>query len=61
MILALLLLALFYPGRFLVGPDSEFPKLTHAEKRMQRAWRKVEKMEMTPARAAGADAPPSYA
>jgi hypothetical protein len=46
MILALLALALFHPGRFLIGPDSEFKKISHAEKRAQDAWRKHETMEM---------------
>jgi hypothetical protein len=61
MMLAFLVLALFHPGRFLVGPDSEFPKLTRAEQRAQKAQRKAEKMEMKAARAARVDPVPSYA
>ena len=37
MLLCVLLLALFHPGRFLVGPDSEFSKL-RVEKGARRWW-----------------------
>jgi hypothetical protein len=46
MLLALLILALFHPGRFLVGPDSEFPKLTRADKRALKEQRKAEKVQL---------------
>lgn len=43
MMVALLLLVIFHPGRFLVGPDSEFPKLSRAEKKQLKAERKAAK------------------
>jgi hypothetical protein len=46
MMLALFVLAVFHPGRFLVGPDSEFPKLTRADKRALKEQQKAEKTEM---------------
>jgi hypothetical protein len=46
MMLALFVLAVFHPGRFLAGPDSEFPKLTRADKRALKEQQKAEKMEM---------------
>ena len=33
MLLALLLLCVFHPGRFLVGPESEFPHISRKEKK----------------------------
>jgi hypothetical protein len=34
---------IFHPGRILVGPESNFPKLTRAEKRELKRKKKVEK------------------
>ena len=33
MMVALLILAVFHPGRYLRGPDSEFPRLSRKEKK----------------------------
>ncbi len=33
MMLALLILAVWHPGRFLVGPESEFPRVSRREKK----------------------------
>lgn len=43
MFLALFILNVFHPGRVLVGPDSEFPRLTRAEKKRLKQEKKVEK------------------
>jgi hypothetical protein len=43
MIVALLILAIFHPGRTLVGPDSEFPRKTRAEKKAEKQAKKDEK------------------
>ncbi|KAI1864074.1 hypothetical protein JX265_007370 [Neoarthrinium moseri] len=45
MMLALLILAIWHPGRFLVGPESEFPKLSRAEKKQAKADRKAAKAQ----------------
>ncbi|KAL2258968.1 hypothetical protein VTK26DRAFT_7516 [Humicola hyalothermophila] len=45
MMLALLTLAIWHPGRFLVGPESEFPKVSRAEKKAAKAERKAAKRE----------------
>lgn len=49
MMVALLLLAIYHPGRYLLGPESEFPHLTRKEK-------KVLKQEKKAARLADKDA-----
>ena len=43
MLTALTLLNAFHPGRFLVGPESEFPSYTRAEKKAMKQQKKVEK------------------
>ncbi|KAI4595318.1 hypothetical protein KJ359_006992 [Pestalotiopsis sp. 9143b] len=43
MMVALLILAVWHPGRFLVGPGSEFPKLSKAQKKQAKADRKAAK------------------
>lgn len=43
MFLALLILNIFHPGRVLVGPDSEFPRLSRAEKKKLKQEKKAEK------------------
>jgi hypothetical protein len=45
MMTALLILAIFHPGRTLVGPDSEFPKLSRKEKKALKAAKKEAKKE----------------
>jgi len=50
MALALYLLSLVHPARTLVGPDSEFPKLTRAEKKLAKQMKKDEKREMKAAK-----------
>ncbi|OJD31022.1 rta1 domain protein [Diplodia corticola] len=46
MMVALLLLAVFHPGRSLVGPESEFPKMSRKEKKAAKRERKAEKKAM---------------
>ncbi|OJJ42907.1 hypothetical protein ASPZODRAFT_1237105 [Penicilliopsis zonata CBS 506.65] len=41
--LAFLVVNIFHPGRFLIGPDSEFPRLTRMEKKRLKAERKARK------------------
>ena len=43
MLSALTLLNAFHPGRFLVGPESEFPSYTRAEKKAMKQQKKTEK------------------
>ena len=43
MMVALLVLAIFHPGRYLQGPGSEFPHLTRAEKKAAKRAKKEEK------------------
>jgi hypothetical protein len=43
MIVAFLILAIFHPGRFLVGPESEIPKMSKYEKKQQKRDRKAAK------------------
>lgn len=43
MALALALLAIMHPGMVLTGPDSEFPKLTRAEKKELKRQKKERK------------------
>lgn len=50
MALALYTMAISHPARTLVGPDSEFPKLTRAEKKQQKEAKKAEKLEMKAAK-----------
>lgn len=45
MLIALVALSALHPGYVLVGPESSFPKLTKAEKKMKKEQRKVEKAE----------------
>lgn len=43
MFLALFILNIFHPGRVLVGPHSEFPRLTRAEKKRLKQEKRAEK------------------
>jgi len=43
MILAALCLALFHPGRYLQGPDSDFPRMSRKEKKAMKAEQKAMK------------------
>jgi len=43
MLLALIVLSIFHPGRSICGPGSKFPKLTKAEKKEMKARRKAGK------------------
>jgi hypothetical protein len=46
MAIALYAMAFSHPAHTLVGPDSEFPKLSRAEKKMAKEVKKKEKLEM---------------
>lgn len=46
MMVAILLLAVFHPGRSLVGPESEFPKMSRKEKKAAKKERKAAKKAM---------------
>lgn len=39
-------MCLWHPGRTLVGPDSEFPKLSRKEKKAIKKAKKAEKLEL---------------
>lgn len=43
MLIALILLNIFHPGRVLVGPDSDFPRLNRAEKKRLKQEKKERK------------------
>lgn len=43
MMLALLILAVWHPGRFLTGAGSEFPKVSKSEKKQAKADRRAAK------------------
>jgi RTA1 like protein len=43
MVLAMVLINIVHPGRIMTGPDSEFPRLTRAEKKELKRTRKAEK------------------
>ncbi|KAK6523235.1 hypothetical protein TWF694_006125 [Orbilia ellipsospora] len=45
MVLACITWNLFHPGRYLIGPESEFPKLTRKEKKALKAEKKAAKAE----------------
>jgi hypothetical protein len=45
MFFACLIMNIFHPGRYLVGPESEFPRKTRAEKKAEKAKKKQEKRE----------------
>ncbi|EPS35632.1 hypothetical protein H072_10932 [Dactylellina haptotyla CBS 200.50] len=45
MALACITWNVFHPGRYLVGPESEFPRLTRKEKKALKAEKKAEKQE----------------
>ncbi|KAF3921103.1 hypothetical protein AA313_de0208807 [Arthrobotrys entomopaga] len=45
MVLACITWNVFHPGRYLVGPESEFPKLTRKEKKALKAEKKAAKAE----------------
>jgi Na+-transporting methylmalonyl-CoA/oxaloacetate decarboxylase gamma subunit len=51
MMLAILILAIWHPGQVLVGPESEFPKMTRKEKMAAKAAEKAEKAEKAQSRA----------
>jgi len=46
MALALCIVSLTHPARTLTGPDSEFPKLTSAEKKLAKQAKKNKQLEM---------------
>lgn len=46
MFLALLLLSVMHPGRILVGPQSDFPRLSRKEKKSAKQETKLLKQEM---------------
>jgi hypothetical protein len=50
MALALYIMVLAHPAQTLIGPDSEFPKLTRAEKKQAKQAKKIEKLEMKAAK-----------
>ncbi|KAH6843496.1 RTA1 like protein-domain-containing protein [Chaetomium sp. MPI-CAGE-AT-0009] len=45
MMLALLVLAIFHPGRYLLGPQSEFTRLSRKEKKALKSEKKAERRE----------------
>lgn len=45
MMVALLLLAIYHPGRYLVGPESEFPRVSREEKKARKREKKAAKLE----------------
>jgi len=45
MFFAVLLLNIWHPGRYLVGPESEFPKLSRQEKKALKREKKERKRE----------------
>lgn len=45
MMIAALVLAIVHPGRFLVGPESEFPRKTRAEKKAAKREKKEAKAQ----------------
>lgn len=45
MMVALLILAIFHPGRYLVGPDSEFVRLSRKEKKAAKQAKKEAKRQ----------------
>ncbi|KAK6076447.1 RTA1 domain-containing protein [Seiridium cupressi] len=57
MMLALLILAVWHPGRFLVGSASEFPKVSKSEKKQAKAERKAAKKSRKHSKGGKADIP----
>jgi hypothetical protein len=55
MLFAIFLLNIWHPGRCLVGPDSEFPKLTRAEKKALKREKKERKRRRKEAKRRGGD------
>lgn len=53
MMIALLILAIFHPGRYLVGPESEFPKISRKEKKAMKMARREEKRAAKEAKLGG--------
>jgi hypothetical protein len=45
MFLALLVFHIYHPGKVLVGPDSEYPKVTKEEKRLRKEQKRAVKQE----------------
>ena len=45
MMLALLLLAIIHPGRYLLGPQSEFTRLSRKEKKALKVEKKAERRQ----------------
>lgn len=43
MMVASLILVIYHPGRYLVGPDSEFPRLSRKEKKAAKREKKEAK------------------
>ncbi|KAF8817168.1 hypothetical protein BYT27DRAFT_7237618 [Phlegmacium glaucopus] len=50
MAIALFIMCISHPGRTLIGPDSEFPKVTRKEKKAAKAAKKAEKLELKAAK-----------
>lgn len=43
MMIALLIIAIYHPGRYLVGPESEFPKKSRKQRKAEKAEKKEAK------------------
>jgi cytochrome c1 len=52
MMVALLILAIMHPGRFLQGPNSSLPRLSRAEKKAKKEAKKADKAAKKDAKAA---------
>lgn len=53
MMVAILILAVIHPGRYLVGPESEFPKKSRKERKAEKKAKKAEKQAAKAERKAG--------
>lgn len=45
MMIALLILAIWHPGRYMIGPESEFPKKSRKEKKKEKQEKKQQKLD----------------
>lgn len=50
MMVALLILAVIHPGRYLVGPENEFPRLSRKEKKARKQEKKAAQRQEKEAR-----------
>ena len=50
MMVALLILAVIHPGRYLAGPESEFPRLSRKEKKARKQDKKAAQRQEKEAR-----------